>query len=150
MRNSCCKNIYKIVIAKILIAVSCFSNRVWTCQDCEYTRILNIWQCYTRFRICLNNSGIRLNMLDYVWICLKMQEYAGICVNMPKPAWMALILYILIFPFVLQSLSSFKRWLLTWTSRGDCRLKEHYTVFFKIQNLFFFHSSWKYFICFMF
>ena len=111
----------------------------------EHVRILNIpkfWicQCYTRFNICLNNSWICLKMPDYVWICLKMQEYAGIRVNMPKSAWMTLILDILIFPFALQSPSYFNRWLLIWTSTEDYKhsLKEHETVFFKIQNLFFF------------
>ena len=146
MKNSCCKNNYKIVIAKILIVVSCFSNKVWTCQDSEYdsvTQGLMTW---------LNNSWIYLNMPDYVWICLKMQEYAGICVNMPKPTWIALILHILIFPFVLQSVFYFNRWLLIWTSTGDYKhsLKEQKTVFFKIQNLFFFHSSWKYLFVFYF
>ena len=41
--------------------------------------------------MCLNNSWINLNLL----------EYAGICVNMPKPIWMAFVLY---FPNVILCL----------------------------------------------
>ena len=45
-----------------------------------------IYQDYTGFRICPNNSRIYVNMTDYVWICLNKPEYAGICMDMSKSA----------------------------------------------------------------
>ena len=103
----------------------------------EYARILNIpefwiYQGYTEFRICLNNSWLRLNMPDYVCVCLNMPGYSRIYVNIPKSAWMTC------FPFPL--------WL-HYTTRGSLfeglqesrgySLKEHEAVFLKRQNLIF-------------
>ena len=33
---------------------------------------------------------------EYAWFCLNMSKYAGICVNIPKSAWLALVLHVLI------------------------------------------------------
>ena len=68
-----------------------------------------IYQDYTGFRICPNNSRIYVNMTDYVWICLNKPEYAGICVDMSKSAWMAFVLHFHISLLVLQSFSFWAR-----------------------------------------
>ena len=148
MKNSCCKNNYKIVIAKILIVVSCFSNKVWTCQDSEYTKILNmtvLHKVWWHDWIIPEYTWICLIMSGYVWKCKNMLEYAWICLNPPELLWFYISSFSHLFCY-------FNRWLLIWTSTGDYKhsLKEQKTVFFKIQNLFFFHSSWKYLFVFYF
>ena len=109
-----------ICIAKIIIAISCFSKRsfgdVWQGSECssssEYPRTLNsqgfwiclwIWmfQSFEYARV-LNIPGLHrvqkmadgFNMPDYVWICLNIPKYAWICLNLPE--W--LLFYISPFP----------------------------------------------------
>ena len=94
----------------------------WICLcGSEYARVLDIpefwiFQDYTRFRICLNNSWICLNMLDFVWTCLNMPKYAriislnGFCFTFSH------------FPIFLQFLFYLNTWLLIWASTGDLRL----------------------------
>ena len=57
----------------------------------EHARILNIpeffiFQDYTEFRICLNNSCICQDMSGCTWTY-------GICMNMPKSTWVVFVLH---------------------------------------------------------
>ena len=130
---------------KIIIVSSCFSKQsivdVW--QDSEYVSgseyhtildmslVLNVPQFWIYPRVL--NMPLDLNMpgfsiyqsseyskvmqgSEYAWL---IPEHTGICVNMPKSAWMALVLHFPTSPFVLQSRFYFNRWLLVWTSTGD-------------------------------
>ena len=78
-----------------------------------------IYQDYTGFRICPNNSRIYVSMPDYVWIRLNKPEYAGICMDMSKSAWMVFVLHFHISLLVLQSLFFLSTWKLIWMSTWD-------------------------------
>ena len=64
----------------------------------EYTRVFIIPRCwiyqdYTGFWTCLNNSWIWLIMPECAGICLSILEYAGIWMNMPNFSWVILVLH---------------------------------------------------------
>ena len=152
MKSSCCKNNYKIVIGKILIAVSCFSNKVWTCQDSEYTKILNMtvlhkvwWYAW----IIPEYTWMCLIMSGYVWKCKNILEYARICLNLPEWLWFYISSFSHLFynPFPISTGGYlFER--LQETTRIVWRNTRLSSLKYKI--CFFFHGSWKYFICFLF
>ena len=138
MKNSCCKNNYKIVIAKILIVVSCFSNKVWTCQDSEYTKILNmtvLHKVWWHDWIIPEYTWICLIMSGYVWKCKNMLEYAWICLNPPELLW-----------FYISSFSHLFCNLFSISTGGYLfeRLQETTSIVWRNKRL----SSLKYKICF--
>ena len=114
-------------------------------SGCECAMILNIqglriFQVYTGFRICLNNSWICLNMPESVWIYLNVPEYTRIFVNMPKSAWMAFVLHFPIFftiPFLLEHVDTYLIVYRRLEVIESLMRPEEEAVFLKRQNLIF-------------
>ena len=99
-------------------------------------------------RIYQNNSWICL-IISRCLISLNIPEYAWICLNMPE--W--LLFYISPFPHLFCNLLSTGTRDYLFERLQETRyysLKDHEAFFLKRQNLTFFYSSWKCFICFLF
>ena len=118
----------------------------WKCQDSEKTDFW-LYQGYTGFRICLNNSWICLFMSEYVWVCLSIPENARMCLNLCE--WF--LLYIFPFPhlFTVLFLLEHEVTYLNVCRRLEAIAWRNIRLFWWRDRICFFSSSWKYFICFL-
>ena len=139
----------KADIAKIIIAVDYFCqmfhqisfNEFWISlgfriyQGSEYVRV-------THGRV-LNIPQL-LNMTDCTWICQNMPEYMWIYLNLPEYALTVLYLSIVI-PCLLECTVTY----LIVYSELEVIGWRNMRLFYQRNKIRFFHSSWKYFICFL-
>ena len=131
------------------------------CQSFGYTRVLNMTLALNTPEFWIYHSseytrvaqGSEYTWLipEYAWICLIMSEYVWICLNLPE--W--LLFYIPPFhdlfynPFSTGTHGYLFELLQEIKGCLNMRLFS-WSMLEETKFVFFFHSNWKYFICFLF
>ena len=105
------------------------SEYAWA-SDFEYTRVLNLPQ-YAWI------------IFEHPWICPNMPKYVWVCLNLPK--WL-LFYFPIVIPCLLEYVVTYfnvfrKLQVIVWRNKR---------LFLEETKFNFFHSSWKYLICFLF
>ena len=115
----------------------------WMFQSFGYTRILNM----PRLHRVQNMLDQFLNMLDYFWKCLNIPECAGICVDIPNSAWIDYVPHFLICFTIRLLLEHVVPYLSVYKILEVAR---NMRLFSRRDKIWFFYSSWKYLIWFLF